>query len=246
VGLVFLTVIITVFMSGSLSKKVAEVLEVIPMEILIIGGGKVGRILAERFDKRGENVVVVDISKDNCKKCMELGIRIIQGDAGDVNVLKKAGIENAKYVVATTNQDNTNLLFCQIAKVSFGFRGDQLVARVNEIENLKAFWNLGIRAMSPAMTTAVVLDNMIGRPHLFSMCEVGGEGDMMEVKVTNPRVIGKAIKDIQFPEKSLLVMVQRENDSIIAHGSLVLEYEDIVTVIGEGDAAKRTADILHK
>ncbi|AKB25700.1 Trk system potassium uptake protein TrkA [Methanosarcina sp. MTP4] len=246
VGLVFLTVIITVFMSGSLSKKVADILEVIPMEILIIGGGKVGRILAERFDRRGENVVVVDISEDNCKKCMELGIRIVQGDAGDVNVLKKAGIENAKYVVATTNKDNTNLLFCQIAKASFGFRGDQLVARVNEIENLQAFWDLGIRAMSPATTTAVVLDNMIGRPHLFSMCEVGGEGDMMEVKVTNPKVVGKAIKDIQFPEKSLLVMVQRGSDSIIAHGSLVLEYEDIITVIGEGDAAKRTADILHK
>ncbi len=246
VGLVFLTVIITVFLSGTLSKKVAEVLEVIPMEILIIGGGKVGRILAERFDKRGENVVVVDISEDNCKKCMELGIRTVQGDAGDVSVLKKAGIENAKYVVATTNKDDTNLLFCQIAKASFGFRGDQLVARVNEIENLQAFWNLGIRAISPAMTTAVMLDNIIGRPHLFSMCEVGGEGDMMEIKVTNSRVIGKAIKDIQFPVKSLLVMVQRGSDSIIAHGSLVLEYGDIVTVIGEGDAAKKTANILCK
>lgn len=88
-GLVFLTVIITVFLSGSLSKKIAEMLEVIPMEILIIGGGKVGRILAERFDRRGENAVVVDISGSNCKKCMDLGIRTIQGDAGDVNVLKK-------------------------------------------------------------------------------------------------------------------------------------------------------------
>jgi NhaP-type Na+/H+ or K+/H+ antiporter len=246
VGLVFLTVIITVFMTGSLSKKVAELLGVIPMEILIIGGGKVGRILAERFDKRGENVVVVDISKDNCKKCMELGVRTVQGDGGDVSVLKKAGIENAKYVIATTNQDNTNLLFCQLAKASFGLRGDQLVARVNEIENLQAFWNLGIRSMSPAMTTAYVLENMIGRPHLFSMCEVGGGGDLMEVKVTSSKVIGKAIKDIQFPEKSLLVMVQRSGDSIIAHGDLVLEYEDLVTVIGEGDAAKITAAILHK
>jgi Trk K+ transport system NAD-binding subunit len=155
---------------------VAEVLEVIPMEILIICGGKVGRILAERFDKRGENVVVVDFSESNCKKCMEFGVRIVQGDGGDVNILKKAGIENAKYVVATTNQDNTNLLFCQIAKASFGLRGDQLVARVNEIENLQAFWNLGIRSMSLAMTTAVVLDNMIGRPHLSSMCKEGVKG----------------------------------------------------------------------
>jgi Trk K+ transport system NAD-binding subunit len=69
---------------------------------------------------------------------------------------------------------------------------------------------------------------------------------MMEVKVTNPRVIGKAIKDIHFPEKSLLVMVPRGSESIIAHGNLVLEYEDVVTVIGEGDAAKRAAGIILK
>lgn len=246
VGLVFLTVIITVLLSGSLSRKVAQILEVIPMEILIIGGGRVGRILAERFDRRGENVVVVDISPENCKKCMELGIRVVQGDAGDVNVLKKAGIENAKYIVATTDKDNTNLLFCQIAKTSFGFKGEQLVARVNDIENLQAFWDLGIRATSPAMTAAVAIDNMIGRPHLFSMCEVGDGGDIMEVRVTNPKVIGRAIKEIHFPEKSLLVMVQRDNESIIAHGNLILEYDDLVTIIGEGEAGKQAAEILHK
>jgi Trk K+ transport system NAD-binding subunit len=41
-------------------------------------------------------------------------------------------------------------------------------------------------------------------------------------------------------------MVQRGSDSIIAHGSLVLEYEDIVTIIREGDAFKRAAGILFK
>lgn len=246
VGLVFLTVIITVFLTGSMSKRIAQILEVIPMEILIIGGGKVGRILAERFDKRGENVVVVDVSEEECNKCMDLGIRTVQGDAGDVNVLKRAGIENARYVVATTNKDNTNLLFCQIAKASFGFRGDQLVARVNDTENLQAFWDLGIRAMSPAITTAAVIDNMIGKPHLFSMCEVGRGSNIVEVKVTNPKVVGRTIREINFPEKSLIVMVQRVNQSIIAYSSLVLEYGDIATVIGEGDAGKRVSEILHK
>ena len=201
VGLVFLTVITTVFLTGSMSKRVAQKLEVIPMEILIVGGGKVGRILAERFDKRGENVVVVDISEEACNKCLDLGIMTVQGDAGDINTLIRAGIENAKYIVATTNKDDTNLLFCQIAKARFGFRGDQLVARGNHTENLQAFWDLGIRAMSPAITTAAVIDNMIGRPHLFSMCEVGGGGNIMEVKVTNPKITGRAIKEINFPEK---------------------------------------------
>lgn len=246
VGLVFLTVIITVLLTGSMSKRVAQMLGVIPMEILIIGGGKVGRILAERFDKRGENVSVIDISEEECNKCTELGIRTVQGNVADIDTLKKAGIENAKYAVITTKKDDTNLLFCQIAKARFGFKGDQLVARVNNMENLKAFWDLGIRAMSPTMTTAVMMDNMIGRNHLFSMCEVGGGGNIMEIKVTNPKVVGKAIREINFPEKSLMVMVRRGSESIIAHNSLKLEYNDIVTVIGESGTAKNVSDILFR
>ena len=246
VGLVFLTVIITVFLTGSMSKKVAQILGVIPMEILIIGGGKVGRILAERFDNRGENVSVIDISEEECNKCKDLGVRTVQGNAADVSILKKAGIENAKYVVITTKKDDSNLLFCQIAKAKFGFKGEQLVARVNNVENLQAFWDLGIRAMSPTMTTAAVMDNMIGRNHLFSMCEVGDRGNIMEVRVTNPKVVGKAIKEINFPEKSLMVMVQRGSESIIAHSNLKLEYNDIATVIAEKSSGKRISDILFR
>lgn len=246
VGMVFLTVIITVFLTGSMSKKVAQILGVIPMEILVIGGGKVGRILAERFDKRGENVSVIDISKEECNKCMELGVRTVQGNAADVDILKKAGIENAKYVVITTKKDDTNLLFCQIVKARFGFKGEQLVARVNNMENLQAFWDLGIRAMSPTMTTAAVMDNMIGRNHLFSMCEVGDRGNIMEVRVTNPKVVGKAIKEINFPEKSLMVMIQRGSESIIAHSNLKLEYNDIATIIAEKSSGKRVSDILFR
>jgi len=246
VGLVFFTVIITVVMTGTLSKYVANLLGVIPMEIIIVGGGEVGRILAQRFEKRGENVVVIDTSEENCQKLLKLGIRAVHGDAGDVNVLEKAGIKHAKYIVTTTDQDNTNLLVCQIAKSKYGFKEEQLVARVNNIDNMHAFWDLEIRSMSPAMTTALVLDNMVGRPNMFSMCEVGDEGEILEVKVTNPKVVGKAIKELSLPEKSLLMMVRRGDQSIIAHGNLVLEYNDMVTVIGEGDAAKLVSDILMK
>ncbi|HNW37840.1 MAG TPA: TrkA C-terminal domain-containing protein, partial [Methanosarcina vacuolata] len=153
---------------------------------------------------------------------------------------------NAKYVVVTTKKDDANLLFCQIAKAKFGFKGEQLIVRVNYVENLQAFWDLGIRAMSTTMTTAAVMENMIGGNDLFSMCEIGNRGNIMEVKVTNPKVVGKTIKEINFPEKSLMVMIQRGSESIIAYSSLKLEYNDIATIIADKSSGKYVSDILFK
>jgi Trk K+ transport system NAD-binding subunit len=96
------------------------------------------------------------------------------------------------------------------------------------------------------MTTALVLDNMVGKPSMFSMCEVGEEGEILEIRVTNPKVAGKAIKELSLPENSLLLMIRRGEKSFIANGNLVLEYDDLVTVIGEGDSAKEVADILYR
>lgn len=243
-GLIFITVVVTVVLTGFSARFIAGRTGVIPMEILIIGGGGVGRALAERFAKRGENVVIIDNKEDNCKKAMKLGIKAVHGDAEDAATLKKAGIEHSKYLVATTDQDNTNLLVCQIAKTKFGFTEDMLVARVNKPENLQAFRDLGIKSISPTISTAVMLDGIVGHPALFGMCEVSGEGDIVEVKVSNKRITGKAVRDIHLPEDSLIVMIRRGDKSLIAHPETRLLDGDFVTIIGKLGAVQEAANMV--
>ncbi|HUW68217.1 MAG TPA: cation:proton antiporter [Candidatus Nanoarchaeia archaeon] len=245
VGLVFLTVIFSVLWPGIFAGTIAKKLGVIPMEILLIGGGGVGRELAQRFDNRGENVVVVDTDENNCQLVMKLGIKAINGDGNDLNVLEKAGIKHAKYIIATTDRDNVNLLACQIAKSKFGFSSDMLVARVNDPNNMPLFSEMGIRSMSPAISAAIILENMVGRHDLFTMCEVGTQGDIIEIEVSNPKVIGKAIKEVDLPKDSLIVLVRRGDQSIIAHGNTVIEKGDHLTIIGQTGAASEAANIVH-
>jgi len=245
VGLVFLTVIFSVLWPGIFAGTIAKKLGVIPMEILLIGGGGVGRELAQRFDNRGENVVVVDTDENNCQLVMKLGIKAINGDGNDLNVLEKAGIKHAKYIIATTDRDNVNLLACQIAKSKFGFSSDMLVARVNDPNNMPLFSEMGIRSMSPAISAAIILENMVGRHDLFTMCEVGTQGDIIEIEVSNPKVIGKAIKEVDLPKDSLIVLVRRGDQSIIAHGNTVIEKGDHLTIIGQTGAAAEAANIVH-
>jgi Trk K+ transport system NAD-binding subunit len=78
------------------------------------------------------------------------------------------------------------------------------------------------------------------------MCEVGEGADIIEAHVSNPKVVGKAISELNLPESSLLLMVRRGNESFIANGNIVLEYDDIITVIGEGDSAQKVADLFER
>ena len=245
VGLVFLTVIFSVLLPGIFAGTIAKKLEVIPMEIIIIGGGGVGRELAQRFDKRGENVVVIDPDEDDCQKVMDLGIKVVQGDGNDLEILEKAGIKNAKYIIATTDKDNVNLLSCQISKSKYGFSSDQLIARVNDPHNLPLFTDLGIRSMSPIISAAIILENMVGRNDLFTMCEVGNEGDIIEVRVTNPKVVGQPIRNINLPRNSLIVLIRRGDDSMIAHSDTILEDGDHVTIIGQSGATVDAASLIQ-
>ena len=244
-GLMFTTIVVTVLVTGVSARFIAQRTGVIPMEILVVGGGGVGRTLADRFQKRCDNVVIIDSDEENCNKAQKMGIQAIHGNAEEVEILRKAGIEHAKYLVATTDQDNTNLLVCQVAKAKFGFTSEKLVARVNEPENLQAFMDLGIRSISPIIATALMLDGMVGHPDLFTMCEVTEEGDILEVEVSNKRVIGKAIKDIVLPEDTLIVLVRRGGKSLIAHGDTELLEGDFATIIGKLGAVQEAANMLR-
>jgi len=243
-GLIFLTIIITVLFTGFSAGFIARKLKVIPMEILIIGAGGVGRSLAMRLKGRGENVVLVDTDEENCKKARDMGLYAVYGDGGDVPTLKKAGIERARYLVATTDQDNTNLLVCQVARSKFNFTKDKLVARVNDPHNLAAFRDLGIKSMSPILSASVILDNMIGRPDMFAMCEVGQNGDILEVRAKSKKVIGKTLKELNLPRDSLIMLVKRGDETIVPHGDLFIHEDDHITILGKGDAAREAGDMF--
>ncbi len=75
-------------------------------KVLIIGGGKVGLGAAEELASHGIEVVVIDKVPT---RGFSSGIRTILGDASDIDVLKKAGIDEVSSVIITTHDDDTNI-----------------------------------------------------------------------------------------------------------------------------------------
>ena len=87
------------------------------MRILIIGGGRTGRHLAEQFLKDEHDVVVVDPDADALAAIdSSLDVLTIHGNGADPATLEEAGVGKTDLLVAVAEQDDTNLLACIFAR----------------------------------------------------------------------------------------------------------------------------------
>jgi len=245
-GTVFLVILLTVVFEGGFARQIAEKLQVIPMRVIIIGGGRVGKDLGERLEERGENVVIIEEDESVAEKLRSDGFTVRVGDGTGTETLLQAGAENAKTIVAATGDDDTNLLVAQLAKSKFDVA--KIITRVNEPENREAFEELGIETISATGSTAWAIDNLIERPGLSRwMTELGRTGDVQEIEVTDEGLVDKTIKEIneQLPGGCMIALVTREKENTVPDPELRVEYGDHLTVLGQTQAVKDAIKQLH-
>jgi len=86
------------------------------MKILILGASQVGVSIAEVLVGEDNDVTIVDVNKRVLQQLQNrLDIRTVSGSASHPSVLRAAGAEDASLVLAVTNNDEVNLVACQIA-----------------------------------------------------------------------------------------------------------------------------------
>ena len=118
------------------------------MDVLIIGGGLLGRETAQRLDRLGHGVVVVDESAENLALLdPSFGGVTFVGFPMDLNVLRRAGVESCDAVAVTTADDNLNIAVGQIAKKYF--KVERVAARISDPAREDIFEDMGLRTVCP-------------------------------------------------------------------------------------------------
>jgi len=112
------------------------------VRIVIVGAGEVGSTTAESLADEHE-VVVIDRDPDRVESLTyELDVLPIEGDASEMETLEEADVGEADLLVASTDDDETNIIACGIAKVC----GDVFtIARTKSPKYLRP-WERGKRA----------------------------------------------------------------------------------------------------
>lgn len=246
VGTVFLVIFATVVFQGGLARHIAQVLDVIPMRTIIIGGGRVGRALAERLAERGEEVLIIDNDEQAVEDLRANGFSVRHGDGTSQEVLEAGGAGNAKVVATATGEDDVNLLVAQLAKNTFNV--ETVVARVNQPANIDAFENLDIKTISAGMSIAWSMDNVIERPAISRwMTELGRTGDVQEVEVANT-IVGETVAELraELPDDCHLALLSRDETNQLPHPDDTIEQGDHLTFIGRTEAVHQAIDYCSK
>jgi NhaP-type Na+/H+ or K+/H+ antiporter len=246
VGTVFLVILVTVVVQGGFARHIAEALNVVPMRVLIIGGGRVGQALADRLEDRGEEVVIIDNDIETIETTREAGYKVKQGDGTDVDVLATAGANKAKVIAPATGDDDANLLISQLAKSRFGV--ETVIARVNEPANIEAFEDLDIETVPTAMSVAWSMDNFIERPALAHwMTERDRIGDVQEIEVTDERIAGKTVAELgdDLGEGCYIALISRNDENQVPHADATIEDGDHITFIGRRETVRDAIEYCH-
>ena len=112
--------------------------------VIIAGAGKVGWNLGRELIARDREVTLIECDHRRYRVVEEELEHTVQyGDATELWVLERAGIQRADLVIAVTGDDEDNMLICQVAREKYLV--DQIIARVNNPRNRQHFDLLGIK-----------------------------------------------------------------------------------------------------
>ena len=214
------------------------------MYVLVAGAGKVGWNLARELIAKGHEVTLVEHNRRRYLIVeQELEHAVQYGDATELWILERAGIQRADMVIAVTGDDEDNMLICQVAKEKYLV--DRIIARVNNPRNLQHFKLLDIL---PAVSATDLILRLIehevpkyGLVHLLDLEEEQLEIIEMEVADDAPAA-GRKVIDIDLPDGSLIISVLREGGGMVPKGDTVIEAGDeVLLVLDTGVEADITA-----
>ena len=214
------------------------------MNAVIMGGGRVGFNLASFLIDDGYDVTIIENNTVLCSDLAnELDCLVICGNGTDMKILEEANLENADVFLATTGNDEANLLSCILVSE---FEIPKLIARVSDPNHSEAFQKSGIDlVISPEITAASYLEKLIIKPEIADSIVIGkGDAELLDIKLENEKIIGRKVSDLKFNDEFIIVGIYDKGDLIIPQPDMILERGMKVSILVKSDSVKMLMNLF--
>ena len=183
------------------------------MKIIIFGATEVGCLLATEFFE-DHDITIIDKEENRNEEFSKLDISFVQGNACDMNVLKKADIYNTDIFIACTPLDEANIVACLSAKKVGGIRTICFVSK-EEYKNTLYF------EKNNGLCGDFFIDYIIWPEELLTQ-------EIFRIV----SIVDKKVKDCRFTNDTLIVGITRNGELFIPNGDTVLRSEDKLIFMG--------------
>ena len=227
-------------------RKMKREIEGLTDHVIICGFGRMGIMLASDLKSQGYSVVIIDNEAERIEEARNNECLYIMGDATEEDVLRSAGIRQAKTVISALPHDAENVfiaLTCRDLNEQV-----HIISRAEHASTKRKLLQAGAdRVVMPAVIGAQQMTRLVTRPSTAELMHVvaGNEDldvELDEVDVTAESVLaGQTIADSQIGQQfRLLVVGVKQQEGPIQfnpQASYVLRPDDVLIVLG------RTEDI---
>lgn len=209
--------------------------------IMILGGSIIGIKVARRLSQKGYDVKLFEINKE---KAYELAdelpnVLIINGDGRDGVLLEEENIRATDVFLSVTNDDETNMMACMMAKKK---QAKKTIAITNNMDYYPLMRAAGIDSL--------INKKILAANSIFKHIRKGNIATTMLLSNTNAEIlefiikqdseiIGKKIRDIEFPRSAIIGGVIRKGIGYIPLGGFDIQAEDHIIVCCLTEAIKK-------
>lgn len=199
-----------------------------PMNIIVVGCGRVGAQLASRLSQRGHRVTVIDASESTFANLdSSFRGRTIEGDVLAQGLLRRAGIEQADALAAVTDSDTLNAVIGRIARTLYHV--PNIVCRNYEPRYRSLYEAFNLQEVSPSLWGAQRMEEMLEDATLRTVFSAG-DGEVEVYEITIPHAWhGRRLNDL-LANCGCLVALTRAGKASLPGDDVILEYGDILHV----------------
>jgi trk system potassium uptake protein TrkA len=222
------------------------------MYIVIVGAGNIGTPLIDIATRSGNEVVVIEGNRERAEDAAnQFDCLVLNDDATVKDTLEDAGIDRAKAIISTTDQDATNIMICLIANE---FDVPNVISVVHDPDHMNLFKQIGAHTMqNPQRLIAEYLYRSVERPTVVDYMHVGETAEVFEIRVGQDapiadKTLADAASEGIIADDMLIVAIERNGDAnpITPRGNSRIEPGDLITVYSEQGAIPEITDIFGR
>ena len=218
--------------------------------VVIFGGGEYGFSLAQMLEGGHQRVRILERDPKLCRRLAETLQRtvVIEGNATSVEQLKEEQVGAADFFIATTEDDEDNVMACLQAKslgtrycLALVHRADyaDVISRNNQQLRIRA-------AVSPREAALRDLQRYVSRQRSNTVLKLPGGAEVLETMIPEKsQVTGRKVSEVVWPGGTVLVAQLHDSAAVVPGAEDVLNPGDTIYALVSAEARRAFARLLQ-